>query len=92
VGTAVLTTRDGGHCGNIRGLQFVSPDVNTRGTVLSERVPPSVQSEFRDAEQESTMQRILHKPVLWIALLAVVAIAVIVFVALYAGGGGGSGY
>lgn len=38
------------------------------------------------------MQRILHKPIIWIGVLAAVAIAAIVFVVLYSGGGSGSGY
>jgi ABC-type transporter Mla subunit MlaD len=38
------------------------------------------------------MRGILHKPVIWIGVLAVIAIAVIVFVALYSGGGSGGGY
>lgn len=37
------------------------------------------------------MQRILHKPVVWILALVAIAIGAVVLVALYSGGGG-SGY
>jgi hypothetical protein len=44
-------------------------------------------------KRRTTVQGILHKPVVWIGVLAAIAVAVIVFVALYSGGGGsGAGY
>jgi hypothetical protein len=48
-------------------------------------------SNAKELRKESVMQRLLHKPVVWVLALVAVTILAVVFVALYAGGGGGGG-
>ena len=45
----------------------------------------------KESRKEDVMQRILHKPVVWVVAVVAVTVIAVVFIALYAGGGGGGG-